>query len=97
MGLKTTVIATIVKLLEKKPKEGGEFDEHQLNEIQWGINSGIDVGIYSDPKFDVFQMDEIRLGLENDIDAVTYADPSIPWWKMQKIRLRLQSEKKEQK
>ena len=96
MGLKAGLKATVAKLLEKKQKDT-EFDEHQLNEIQWGINSGIDVGIYSDPKFDVFQMDEIRLGLENDIDAVTYADPSIPWWKMQKIRLRLQSEKKEQK
>ena len=95
MGLKA--ITTIVKLLGKKPKEGDEFDEHQLNEIQWGINSGIDIGLYSDPKFDVFQMDEIRLGLENGIDAATYADPSIPWWKMQKIRLRLQSDKKEQK
>lgn len=39
------------------------FDEEQMKEIKLGLEFGLDVSIYADPKFNHHQMDKIRLWL----------------------------------
>ena len=36
-----------------------------MQEIRFGLQDGLDVDKYADPKFDNFQMKKIREGLEN--------------------------------
>lgn len=49
------------------------YDEYQLDELQDGYDSGLDISIYANPAFDRVQMSLIRLGLENNIDINKYA------------------------
>lgn len=51
------------------------FDSYQQEEIQKGLESGVDVSIYADPKFDGEQMEEIRKGLESGVDVSVYLNP----------------------
>ena len=47
----------------------GKFNNDQLFQIEKGINSGLDVSIYSKPEFNLFDMDKIRKGLEKGLDV----------------------------
>ncbi len=62
------------------------FDEDQKQEIQVGINAGLDVFIYAKPEFMAIQMRQIRLGLEAGIDAEVYSNPEYDWFQMEEIR-----------
>ena len=41
------------------------FDEYQMEEIRKGLNSGVDVSVYTDPKYDRWQMGKIRYNLQS--------------------------------
>ena len=69
----------------------GVFDVGQMYEIREGLEKGIDVSVYADPKYGVAQMGEIRKGLESGVDVSVYADPEYNWWQMNQIREGLES------
>lgn len=62
-----------------------KFDKNQLEEIQEGLKSGVDISVYADPKFDWYQMMEIRYGLESGVDVSQYADPKFGDGQMREI------------
>ena len=68
----------------KELKEMG-FNWKQLEEIQIGLEEGLDVSKYANPKFDFNQMAEIRKGLKQGIDISKYADPKFDWFQMEQI------------
>lgn len=70
---------------------GNMFTARQMDEINEGLESEVDVSIYADPKFNWDQMREIREGLEQGLDISIYADPKFDEDQMQQIRLGLQS------
>jgi len=69
------------------------FDDSQKRQIRLGLESGVDVSVYADPKFDWYQMEEIRLGLESGVDVSVYADPELDEEVMEEIRLDLEQRK----
>lgn len=71
--------------------DGKQFDDGQMEEINTGLKSGVDVSIYADPKFDEQQMWQIRKGLETEVDVSQYADPKFDWGQMKEIRKGLKS------
>ena len=56
--------------LEKYENQG--FDVHQISQIQYGLEAGLDVSKYADPKLGFLQMQEIRLGLLRGVDVSEY-------------------------
>ncbi|MDU1056611.1 MAG: hypothetical protein E7A37_06165 [Negativicoccus succinicivorans] len=72
------------------------FDKYQQQQIQFGLEEGLDVKDYADPKFNADQMREIRYGLEKDLDASIYADPKNSWRQMKQMRLNLENGLKSQ-
>ena len=46
-----------------------EFDEKQLEAINEGIEEGLDISKYADPKFTVWQMIAIQRGLRKGLDV----------------------------
>lgn len=62
------------------------FDHMQLEELEEGLKSGVDVSFYADKKFMFLQMAEIRKGLEQDIDVTPYLDEEFDWYQMKEIR-----------
>lgn len=68
-----------------------EFDYLQMEQIRKGLESGVDVSVYADPKFSYGQMKRIRDGLESGVDVSIYADPKFSAWQMEELRLGLES------
>lgn len=68
-----------------------QFNERQQREIRAGIEAGLDVGAYADPKFDHDQMFEIRAGLINGVNVSIYAKPEYDWQQMSRILTGLKS------
>ncbi|MBQ9233942.1 MAG: DUF342 domain-containing protein [Lachnospiraceae bacterium] len=62
------------------------FDRMQLEEIENGLKSGVDVDIYADTKYMFPQMTEIRKGLEQGIDIEPYLNEKYDWFQMREIR-----------
>ncbi|MBQ8924041.1 MAG: DUF342 domain-containing protein [Lachnospiraceae bacterium] len=62
------------------------FDHMQLDEIEKGLTSGVNVEIYADKKYMFLQMAEIRKGLEQKLDVVPYLDEEYDWFQMREIR-----------
>lgn len=58
--------------------------------IRSGLEEGLDVSIYADPKFDDGQMYEIFVGLLNGLDVSIYADPKFNNAQMRMIRYGLE-------
>lgn len=67
------------------------FSPYQTDEIREGLEEGLDVSVYADPKFRWNQMAEIRRGLESGVDVSVYADPKFHWAQMYQIRKGLES------
>ena len=67
------------------------FDNMQLEEIEKGLKSEVDISAYGNPRFMFLQMAEIRKGLENGVDVSIYADEKYDWLQMEEIRLGLES------
>lgn len=51
------------------------FDEDQKVEIKLGIESGVNVTVYTKPEYNYGQMSEIRQGLEKGLDVSIYSKP----------------------
>ncbi|MBO6115227.1 MAG: DUF342 domain-containing protein [Lachnospiraceae bacterium] len=79
----------IAKRLEAYHLKG--FDRMQLEEIELGLKSGVDVDIYADKKYMFLQMTEIRKGLEQGIDIAPYMDEKYDWFQMREIRRGIKS------
>ena len=62
------------------------YNSQQLRQIEDGLNNGVDITGYVDPRFDWMQMEQIKLGLIEDLDVSIYADASIPASQMEHIR-----------
>ena len=61
--------------------ENEEYQKAQDQEIQLGIEQGLDVSLYKNPEFNWLQMEQIRLGLRDKIDAsgpVPLSTPILP-------------------
>lgn len=63
----------------------------QMGQIRLGLEAGIDVSKYANPKLSDNQMQEIRWGLEDGLDVSKYADPKFNWEQMEEIRKGLES------
>jgi len=63
----------------------GVFDDKQLREIRIGLEDGVDVSWYTDPKYDWEQMKVIRYGLQKGLDVSVYADPKYDYEQMHEI------------
>lgn len=62
------------------------FDVNQLLAIEAGLQSGIDVSIYANPKYSIFQMGEIASALELGMDVSAYS-PQMTYQEMKENRL----------
>lgn len=69
----------------------GVFDNSQMEWIRWGLEKGLDVSWYADPKFDAEQMKWIHWGLKNGLDVSIYADPKYDESQMYEIYLGLEN------
>lgn len=67
------------------------FGPWQIEEIQKGLDAGIDVSRYANPEFDKRQMEEIRLGLQNGVDVTIYASSFFLGYQMDVIRQGLEA------
>ena len=68
-----------------------QFDRKQQEQIISGLDSNIDVLIYTKTEFDWEQMEEIRFGLENNIDVSIYAKSRYKSSQMRQIRWGLEA------
>ncbi|MBQ9200542.1 MAG: DUF342 domain-containing protein [Lachnospiraceae bacterium] len=62
------------------------FDRMQLEQLEKGLRSGVDVSYYADTGYMFLQMEEIRKGLEQGIDIAPYLDDEYDWFQMREIR-----------
>lgn len=72
-------------------KKSGEFTELQLEEIGKGLDAGLDVDKYADPRLLAIQMQEIRIGLEENLPIEKYANVQFDWYQMKEIRKGLEN------
>lgn len=57
-----------------------QFESDELNEIQLGLDHGIDPTIYANPELDVRSMELIRQGLENGLNVTYLANPDLDYY-----------------
>lgn len=67
-----------------------QYNWYQAKQIYLGLQAGVDISIYTDPKFEFDQMREIRDGLMDGVDARLYADPKLSIDEMYHMRDRLE-------
>lgn len=65
---------------------GQEFDTYQLEEIQLGLEAGLDVAVYARKEFFPVQMEQIRLGMLEKLPVEIYARTEYDWFQMEEIR-----------
>lgn len=65
------------------------YNSMQIEQLELGIKSGINISLYENPFYDYYQMMEIRKGLEDKVNASMYADLKINYLVMREIRLGL--------
>lgn len=66
------------------------FTPDQADEIQEGLESGLDVSVYAKKEFLAIQMRQILLGLLEKLPVEKYASTEYDWFQMEEIRLGLQ-------
>ena len=66
------------------------FTLDQINEIQEGLESGLDTSVYAKKELFAIQMRQIRLGLMEKLPVETYANSDYDWFQMEEIRHGLQ-------
>lgn len=76
--------------MQEKFKERG-FTSDQIEEIQEGLNEGLDVVIYARKEFYAIQMRQIRLGLLENLPVQEYANTEYDWFQMEEIRKGLKA------
>ena len=67
------------------------YTEDQKWEISQGLQMGLDVGQYANPKFLAIQMRQIRVGMLEQLPVEWYAKPEYDWFQMEEIRKGLQA------
>lgn len=67
-----------------------KFIQYQMEEIRLGLETGLDVSVYADPKYNTLQMAQIRLGRGQGMDVSVYANPKFDGWQMAQIRWGLE-------
>ena len=65
----------------------GQFDDARREEIELGVQNGVDALLYADLKYDQWQMYEIRMGLQAGLPVEIYCAAE----QLQKIRYILES------
>ena len=68
------------------------FNYNQMNEIEKGLEKGLDVSIYDKEEFNGDQMEQIRKGLEKNLDVSKYAKTEYSWKIMRQIRRKLKKD-----
>lgn len=63
-----------------------DFDAYQLEEIQLGLEAGLDVAVYARKEFFPVQMEQIRLGMLEKLPVEVYARTEYDWFQMEEIR-----------
>lgn len=66
--------------LEESLVEQG-YDSYQIYEIMWGIQLGLDVSVYCDPKYDFLTMQAYRFALVENVD--------MEWLKSKQFKMSL--------
>ena len=61
--------------------------------IRKGLEHGLDMSKYADPKFDYTQMQWIYKGLKDNLDVSKYADPKFNQFQMAQILIKLAKQK----
>lgn len=72
-----------------------KYNHLQARELICGVQSGIDIKMYSNPEFSYYQMQEIRLALQHGVkeECISiFADPEISAYIMRNIRILLEKE-----
>lgn len=62
------------------------FNRDQVDEIEKGLDAGLDVAIYAKKEFMAIQMRQIRLGLLERLDVLCYSIPVYDWFQMEELR-----------
>lgn len=76
---------------ESQAEDERKFDnEDREEQINLGLEKGVDVTIYDRDYFDSAQMREIRIGLEEKLNVAQYAIPSFDSFQMEEIRTGLE-------
>ena len=70
-------------------KEG--FTDAQIEEINIGLDNGVQVSVYARKDLMSQQMYQLRLGLQNGVSMHEYADPGYDWFQLEEIRLGLEN------
>jgi len=81
----TSIFADVNADLEQITSTG-RWSNEQMRQIRFGLEYGLDVSVYADPKYSWQQMDQILAGLEADLDVSAYADPKYDAGQMRVIR-----------
>ena len=66
------------------------FTLDQINEIQEGLEQGLDISVYARKEFFAIQMRQIRLGQIEKLPVEVYASTDYDWFQMEEIRRGLQ-------
>lgn len=66
------------------------FTPDQINEIQEGLELGLDISMYAKKELFAIQMRQIRLGQIEKLPVEIYASPDYDWFQMEEIRHGLQ-------
>lgn len=69
---------------------GSGFTLDQINEIQEGLELGLDTSVYAKKEFFAIQMRQIRLGQMERLPVEVYASTDYDWFQMEEIRSGLQ-------
>ena len=62
------VLVLLLKAGNKNTDESEQLNELQSQEILLGLESGVDVSLYADPRYTFRQMEQIRIRLEKGVD-----------------------------
>ena len=71
--------------------KNANFTPDQRDEIQQGLDKGIDVSVYAREDMLAIQMRQVRLGLLSGVAVSRYNDPAFDWFQMEEIRLGLEN------
>lgn len=82
---------TITAAAKEYEYNGKMYDKHQMAEINEGLDKGLDVSVYANPRYSRKQMAQIRIGLESGVDVTVFANPRYNANVMEQIREGLES------
>ena len=75
---------------EQELYQSSGFTLDQINEIQEGLELGLDISVYAKKEFFAIQMRQIRLGMMEKLPVEAYASTDYDWFQMEEIRCGLQ-------